>query len=80
MSRNELFDGAEAPTPELARDRVRTCQVRIQHSDQSDRFALLFELAINACVVAPESAYTNDGDVNWVLGCQVSVLAKGIHA
>jgi hypothetical protein len=80
MSRNELFDRAEATTPELTRDCVCPCQVRIQYSDQSDTFALLLQLVVHAGVIAPECAHTNDGDVYWVLDCQVSVLDHGINA
>jgi hypothetical protein len=77
MSR-DFFDGTEGTTVKLARNRVGTYQVRINHSDKSHRLSMFSELMINASVIAAKRACANDGDVDEVVSYQYSVPADSI--
>ena len=46
----------------LGSDGFGAGHVGIDYPDQLDRFALLLQLVVNAGVIAPESATTNDGE------------------
>src|SRR5207245_9538456 len=61
MSR-DFFDGTEGTAAKLARNRIGTCQIRINYPDKSHQLAMLTELLINASMIAAERARANDGD------------------
>ena len=65
---DELFDRTEGAATELTGGIVGPRQVRIDHSDQPNRLALLRQLVINAGVIASESAHANHRDVNEFVG------------
>ena len=60
-----LLDRAKRPAAKLARHRVSTVEIGIDHARQSDRFSLLLELLVDSGVIASEDAHTHhcDGDL-----------------
>ena len=62
------LDGFEAGNAELLRSFRHNSRVGINHCGKLDRLARLFQLAIDAKMVAPEGPRPNDSDAQWVRG------------
>jgi hypothetical protein len=60
----QLIDGAESPTAELARYQVGASRVGIDDAKQPHA-AQLLQRVIHARVVAPKCAYANDRYIDW---------------
>ena len=52
------------------RDGIRTRNIAVDHPDQPDRFALLFELFVDACVIAAKGTDTDDRYIDDVVRTQ----------
>ena len=61
---SQLFDGTKGAAAEFAGDGVGSSQVGIDDAHQTDRFALLRQLVIDAGMVASKCACANHGDVD----------------
>src|SRR5882762_4285772 len=61
---DELFQGSEGAASEFAADGVGAADVTVDDAQQTDRFALVLELSVDAGVVAAERAHADHCDVN----------------
>jgi hypothetical protein len=77
VRRQHLLDRAEPAATEFARYSIGAAQVRINHSDETNRFPLLFEFFVNAGVIASENAYAHDRDRNRILRRQKKFPVAG---
>ena len=64
---DQLLDRAKCAATEFAGHSVGPRHIRVHHSHQANRFALLCQLVIDAGVVAPEGAHADHCDVNKVV-------------
>jgi len=67
---HHLTNGAEGPAAELAGNLVGAIEIGVNHSQQADRFPLLFEFFVDAGVVSSEDAHTHYRNGNWILRWQ----------
>jgi hypothetical protein len=65
-----LLHRAESLAAELAGYGVRPVHVGIDDSQKVNGFALLFQLFVDAGVIASENAHADDGDVDCILTWQ----------
>ena len=65
-----LLDRPKSAAAEFSRHGIGAIEVRIDHSRQAYRFALLFQFFVHARVIASENAHANDCDENRILGWQ----------
>ena len=70
MGRHHLTNRAERPAAELAGNLVGAIKIGVNHSQQADRFALLFEFFIDAGVVSSEHAHAHHRYGNRILRWQ----------
>src|SRR6266571_2964911 len=64
---SELLDGSETATTELAGNCISASKIGIHHADQAHSLTLLRKLLVNAGMIAPERAYTDDRNVYKIL-------------
>src|SRR5947209_13547898 len=64
---SELLDGSETATTELAGNDISASKISIHHADQAHSLTLLRKLLVNASMIAPERAYTDDRNVYKIL-------------
>ena len=62
MRPQKLLKAAKRAAVEFLGNRIGTGEVRIYYADQSNRFAVLGKLVIDARVIAPKSADTDYGN------------------
>jgi hypothetical protein len=74
---NQLQHRSKGLAPELSGDSIGSVHVRVNDSYEPDRLSLLFEFFVDAGMVSPKNAYTDDGDRNRILGWQVTFSAAG---
>ena len=63
----QLLDRAKCTAAEFTGYSIGPRHIRVHHSHQADRFALLGQLVIDAGVVAPESTHSDDRDADKVV-------------
>jgi hypothetical protein len=66
-----LLNRAKSLAAELSGNGVGTVQVRINNSEQADRFSLLLQFLVDSGMIAPEDAYADDRDRNRFLRRQL---------
>src|SRR5579872_2583920 len=76
MRGEHLLDGTEGPATELSRYRIRAIKVRIDHTHQANRVALLFQFFVDAGVIASENAHPHHGDGNRIVSLQEGTLGR----
>jgi hypothetical protein len=76
MGADELVNRAEAAAAEFRSYRIGLARVRVNHSYQTNRFALLAELVIHAGVISPESSSAYDRNIDDARGFQFELLFR----
>ena len=74
ISVNELFDGAKSAAAKFLGNGVRASEIGVNNSGETDWFALLGEILIDAGVVASEDASANNCDSDEALIVQNRIL------
>ena len=77
MRGQHLPDRSKAATAELAGHGISPVQVGINYANKPDSFALLFELFVDASMVASEHADADDCYGNRILCCQKKLSMAG---
>src|ERR1700736_2270728 len=70
MSGRRTMNRAEGAASELASNLVGAIEIGVNHSQQADRFPLLFELFVDAGMVSSEDAHAHHRNGNRVLRWQ----------
>ena len=70
MGRHHLANRAKGPAAKFASNLVRTIKVGVNHSQQADGFALLFEFFVDAGMVSSEDAHAHHRYGNRILRWQ----------
>jgi hypothetical protein len=64
VCREQLIEGAERATAELASDGIGAGYVTIDYPEQANGFSLLLELFVDTRVIAAEGSHADNGDVH----------------
>jgi hypothetical protein len=75
MGADHLVNRAEAAAAEFRRYRIRFAGVGVDHSYQTNRFALLAKLVINPGMISPEGASPYDRNIDGIGGFQFELCS-----